>query len=244
MATQRRVFITGANRGIGLEFARQHAQRGDRVFATARDPSRAQELRRLAEAQGTDRVTVVPLDADDAGSIRAAADTVGEQVDGLELLINNAGVYAAKVTGGGDPAEKVGDFNFDDALKVLRTNAVAPLLVAQAFASLLRKGTPPAKIVSITSGYGSVADNNGFPYYYGASKAALNMFMRSLAADDAMKGIVNIVMSPGWVKTDMGGANAPMPADKAVARMIGVIDALTSADNSRFLDWRGQEVRW
>jgi NAD(P)-dependent dehydrogenase (short-subunit alcohol dehydrogenase family) len=245
MATRRqqRVLVTGANRGIGLEFVRQLAARGDRVFATARDVTRATELNDLATRHGDDRVTVVPLDVDDAEAIRAAADAVAAQVDALDLLINNAGVYAARVTSGGDPAERLGDFNFDDALAVLRTNAVSPLLVTEAMLPLLKKGDAP-KVVSLSSGYGSVADNTGFPYYYGASKAAMNMFMRSLAGDAAAKGIVTIAMSPGWVKTDMGGPAAPMTADKAVAGMLKVIDALTPADNSRFLDWRGKEVAW
>ena len=238
-----RVLVTGANRGIGLEFVRQLAARGDRVVATARDVTRASELQQLAKQHGDGRVTVLPLDVDSADSIRAAAQAVRKEADALDLLINNAGVYAARVTAGGEPAEKLGELNFDDALKVMRTNAVAPLILTQALLPLLKRGAEP-KVVSITSGYGSVADNNGFPYYYGASKAALNMFMRSFAADAAAKGIVTIVMSPGWVQTDMGGRNAPMKPDKAVAGMLKVIDGLTSADNSTFKDWRGKEVSW
>ena len=243
MATQQRVLITGANRGIGLEFARQLAARGDRVFATTRDVNRAAELKRLASEYGDDVVTIVPLDVADENSIRAAADAVKAKTDALDLLINNAGIYSAKVTSGGEPGEKLGQMNFDDALLVLRTNAVSPLLVTQALLPLLKRGENP-RVASITSGYGSVADNTGFPYYYAASKAALNMFTRSLAADAAIKDIAAIVMSPGWVQTDMGGANAPMTVDKSVAGMLKVIDNLTPADTSRFLDWRGEEVNW
>ena len=240
---QQRVLVTGANRGIGLEFVRQLAARGDRVFASARDVGRATELQKLAEQHGDGRVTVIPLDVDSADSIRAAADALRQNTDALDLLINNAGVYAARVTAGGDPAEKIGELNFDDALKVIRTNAVAPLILTQALLPLLTRGAS-AKVVSITSGYGSVADNNGFPYYYAASKAALNMLMRSFAADPAAKDIVTIVMSPGWVQTDMGGKSAPMTPDKSVAGMLKVIDGLTAADNSTFKDWRGKEVSW
>jgi NAD(P)-dependent dehydrogenase (short-subunit alcohol dehydrogenase family) len=242
MANQQRVLVTGANRGIGLEFARQLAARGDRVFATARDVNRAAELQALAK-QHDGRVMIVPLDVDDADSIRVAADAVRAQTDALDVLINNAGVYAARVGRDGQPAERLGELNFDDALAVLRTNAVAPLLLTQALLPLLKNARAP-KVVSITSGYGSVADNTGFPYYYAASKAALNMFMRSLAGDAAAKGVVTIVMSPGWVKTDMGGADAPMTPDKSVAGMLKVIDGLTAADNSTFKDWRGTEVNW
>jgi NAD(P)-dependent dehydrogenase (short-subunit alcohol dehydrogenase family) len=238
-----RVLVTGANRGIGLEFARQLAARGDRVFATARDVNRATDLQKLAKQHGDGRVTIIPLDVDSADSIRAADDAVRKETDALDLLINNAGVYAARVTAGGEPAEKLGELNFDDALKVLRTNAVAPLMLTQALLPLLKRGEDP-KVVSITSGYGSVADNTGFPYYYGASKAALNMFMRSFAADAAARGIVTIVMSPGWVQTDMGGKSAPITPEQSVAGMLKVIDGLTTADNSTFKDWRGKEVAW
>jgi len=238
-----RVLVTGANRGIGLEFARQLAVRGDRVFATARDLKRAADLREIASQYGEHRVTIVPLDVDSPDSIRAAVETVRRETDGLDLLINNAGIYAARVGKDGQPAERLGELNFDDALKVIRTNAVAPLLLTQALLPLLKSGQKP-RVVSITSGYGSVADNTGFPYYYAASKAALNQFMRSLAGDSAASGIITLVMSPGWVQTDMGGAGAPITPDKSVAGMLKVIDGLSAADNSTFKEWRGKEVAW
>jgi NAD(P)-dependent dehydrogenase (short-subunit alcohol dehydrogenase family) len=241
---QQRVLVTGANRGIGLEFARQLAARGDHVFATARDVNRATELRDLAKAYGDGHVTIVPLDVDSPDSIRsAAADTIRRQADGLDLLINNAGIYAARIGKDGQPAERFGELSFDDALKVIRTNAVAPLILTQALLPLLKKSRTP-KVVSITSGYGSVSGNNGFPYYYAASKAALNQFMRSLAGDSAADGIITIVMSPGWVQTEMGGAGAPTLPEQSVAGMLKVIDGLTAADNSTFKEWRGKDVAW
>jgi NAD(P)-dependent dehydrogenase (short-subunit alcohol dehydrogenase family) len=245
MATsqQQRVVVTGANRGIGLEFVRQLADRGDRVFATVRDVSRATELQELASKHPRDRVTIVPLDVADEHSIRAAADNITSKTDVLDLLINNAGIYAAKTNRGGEPTEKLGDLNFDDALHVLRVNAVAPILLTQALLPLLSRGAN-GRVVSITSGYGSVADNTGFPLYYAASKAALNQFTRSLATDVKLKSIAAIVMSPGWVKTDMGGATAPLSPEKSVGGMLKVIDTLTPADTSRFLDWQGHEVNW
>lgn len=238
-----RVLVTGGNRGIGLEFARQLAARGDRVFATARDVNRAIELRALAKQYGDASVTIIPLDVDSADSVRAAADTIRHESDGLDLLINNAGIYAARIGKDGQPAEQLGDLSFEDALKVIRTNAVAPLILTQALLPLLKNAEKP-KVVSITSGYGSVSDNIGFPYYYAASKAALNQFMRSFAGDSAAKGIITIVMSPGWVQTDMGGAAAPTLPEQSVAGMLKVIDGLTAADNSSFKEWRGKEVEW
>jgi NAD(P)-dependent dehydrogenase (short-subunit alcohol dehydrogenase family) len=237
------IFITGANRGIGLEFARQYLSRGDRVVATCRDPKSAKELTKLAKAH-RDRLLIVPMDVSDEASIKSARDAIKPHAESIDVLINNAGVYAVKVGKDGQPAEKLGDLKFDDALSVLRTNAVAPLLVAQSLMDLLHEGEAP-KIVNITSGYGSVSSNDGgFPYYYAASKAALNMFMRSLSGDPAARGLITILMSPGWVKTDMGTDAAPLAAKESVAGMIKVIDNLTGDDNSRFLNWKGEEQPW
>jgi NAD(P)-dependent dehydrogenase (short-subunit alcohol dehydrogenase family) len=242
-ASAKRILITGANRGIGLEFVRQFVSRGDRVVATARDPKKAGELNQLAQKHG-DQLLVVPLDVGNERSIQQVREAVVAHGDVLDLLINNAGVYAKKVGPDGQPAEIMGALKADDALDVMRVNAVAPLLIVQAFLNLLKKSKSP-RIVNITSGYGSVSSNSGdFPYYYAASKAAMNMFMRSVAGDPAARGIVTIVMSPGWVKTDMGTSAAPLEAKDSVAGMINVIDGLKSSDNSRFLNWKGEEQPW
>jgi NAD(P)-dependent dehydrogenase (short-subunit alcohol dehydrogenase family) len=134
--------------------------------------------------------------------------------------------------------------SFEDALTVMRVNAVGPLLVTQQFLGLLRAGRS-AKVINISSGYGSVSANaGGFPYYYSASKAALNMFMRSLAADAKRWKITTVLMDPGWVSTDMGGSSAPTTPKEAVRDMIRVIDTLTPRHNGRFLTWRGDELDW
>lgn len=242
MAEPMRVFITGANRGLGLEFTRQYAQRGERVFAACREPDDAAALQDIAR-EHRDDVTIVGLSVGDAESIAHARKAVAAHADGVDLLINNAGIYAARVTPSGEPAEKLGALDFGDTLHVLRTNAVAPLIIAQEFLDLLKRGRSP-KLVNISSGYGSVSQNKGFPYYYGASKAALNMLMRSFAADPAASGITTVLMSPGWVRTDMGTSAAPLSPEESVAGMIKVIDRLTPADNSRFLNHEGGEEAW
>jgi NAD(P)-dependent dehydrogenase (short-subunit alcohol dehydrogenase family) len=202
----RRVLITGASRGLGLEFTRRYLDRGDRVFATCREPARARDLAALAGPHG-DRLTVVALDVADPGSIRAAHAAVRRRTQVLDLLINNAGVYSR--SGSEDPTERLGTLTFDDALHVLRTNALAPLMVTQQCLGLLDAGRRP-RVVAISSEYGSVSENTGgFPYYYAASKAALNMLMRSLAAEVRRRGIVAAILDPGWVRTDMGGPAAP-----------------------------------
>src|SRR5205814_8899739 len=138
----------------------------------------------------------------------------------------------------------LGDLTFDHPPAVRRTTPVAPLIVAQAFRDSLRRGHNP-RVVSITSGYGSVSGNtSGFPYHYSASKAALNQYMRSLAADFAKDRMTTIVMNPGWVRTDMGGPDATLTVDRSVSGMIAVVDALTPRDNNKFLDWQGVEQAW
>jgi NAD(P)-dependent dehydrogenase (short-subunit alcohol dehydrogenase family) len=126
---------------------------------------------------------------------------------------------------------------------VLAVNAVGAVLLAQAFLPLLRRGERP-RLVALSSGYGSLELNQGTPYWYGASKAALNMLHRSLAADPAARGVTVLLLSPGWVRTDMGGPNAPTPVEDSVAGMIRVADAAGPDQNGAFLDWRGHRVPW
>ena len=235
------ILITGANRGLGLAFTRQYLEQGAHVFAGCRKPAAAPSLHTL-QARYPQRLSLVALDVADDDAIRTAHDAVHSQTDRLDVLINNAGIYSS---GGSDePSEHLGDLSFEDALMVLRVNAVAPLLVAQQFLDLLRAGDH-AKIISISSGYGSVSGNTGgFPYYYSASKAALNMFMRSLAADAKRWGITTVLLDPGWVSTDMGGPSAPITPEQAVRSMIRLIDSLRLRHNGRFLTWQGDEQDW
>jgi NAD(P)-dependent dehydrogenase (short-subunit alcohol dehydrogenase family) len=237
----RRILITGAGRGLGLEFAGRYLERGDRVFATCRRPAAARALASLAAAH-LDRLTVVALDVTDAGSIRAAHEVVRRKADGLDLLINNAGIYSTR--GSVDPTERLGRLRFEDALLVLRANAVGPVMVTQQYLDLLEAGRD-ARVVAISSEYGSVSENtDGFPYYYAASKAALNMLMRSVAAEARRRGVTTVLLDPGWVRTDMGGPAAPLTPARSVAGLMRVIDGLTARDNGRFLTWEGREASW
>jgi NAD(P)-dependent dehydrogenase (short-subunit alcohol dehydrogenase family) len=189
-----------------------------------------------------DRLTIVPLDVTDARSIRAARAAVGRKVDGLDLLINNAGMYSTR--GSADPTERLGELRFEDALLLLRANAVGPLMVTQQYLDLLAAGRR-SRVVAISSEYGSVSENTaGFPYYYAASKAALNMLMRSLAAEARRRGIVTALLDPGWVSTDMGGPEAPVTPARSVAGMMRVIDGLGARDNGRFFTWEGRAAPW
>ena len=236
-----RILITGANRGLGLAFTGRFLERGACVFAGCRRPQSARQLQAL-QAAYPQRLTVVPLDVADADAVRTSHAVVRSQVDALDVLINNAGIYSNR--GSGEPLERLGELDFENALRVLRVNAVAPLIVAQQYLDLLQAGRD-AKLVSISSGYGSVSANTGgFPYYYSASKAALNMFMRSFAADAKRWGIVTVLLDPGWVSTDMGGPGAPITPQQAVDGMIRVIDGLTPRHNGRFFTRQGSEQPW
>jgi NAD(P)-dependent dehydrogenase (short-subunit alcohol dehydrogenase family) len=236
-----RVVITGASRGLGLELVRQHARRGDEVLATCRRPAEAAALAAIAAAH-PGAVRLATLDVDDPESIAAAAAEAARWPGAVDLLWSNAGIYPGSP--GTDVAEGLaGTLRARDGLAVLATNAVGAILVAQAFLPLLRRGTRP-RLAAVSSGYGSVSENQGTPYWYGASKAALNMLHRSLAHDPAARGVTVVVLSPGWARTDMGGPGAPTPVEDAVAGMLRVMDGATDRENGQFLDWMGGVVPW
>jgi NAD(P)-dependent dehydrogenase (short-subunit alcohol dehydrogenase family) len=228
------VLVTGANRGLGLEFARQYAAEGWRVVAACRDPGAAGELNRLA-AESDGRIAVIALDVSDLASVRAAAQSLaGAPVD---LLINNAGVY-------GGNHQSLGDLDIDDAIATFNTNALGALRVTFALLPAIRAGEG-RKIVHLTSGMGSIADNTSGGFYaYRMSKAALNMASMSLARDLSREKIVSVVINPGWVKTDMGGAGASTPVNESVQKMLAIIDAITPESSGHFLNWRGGEYPW
>ena len=203
------ILITGANRGLGLEFTRQYLERGAQVFAGCRQPAAAISLHTL-QARYPQRLSIVALDVGDADAIRAAHETVHSQTESIDILINNAGIYSSH--GSDEPLERLGKLSFEDALTVLRVNAVAPLLVAQQFLGLLRAAPRRQAYQHFLGIWLGLGQYRGFPYYYSASKAALNMFMRSLAADAKRWGIITVLLDPGWVSTDMGGPGAPARA--------------------------------
>lgn len=226
----RRVLVTGASRGIGLEFVRQFLERGDRVFAACRDPETADELHDMASEQ----LKLITLDVSNQHSIDSSYAVVRAQTDALDLLINNAGI---EIDG-----DELASLTFENLLRIFRINAVAPMLIAQRYLDLLRRGRSP-KLVGITSEYGSLAlKPDGGGYGYSASKAALNMFMRTLAFEQ--HGITTVVVDPGWVQTDMGGAEASLTPEQSVAGMIAVIEAVGQEHNGGFYRWDGELMPW
>ncbi len=236
-----RVLITGANRGLGLELVCQYLERGDHVFAASRTPDAAAELQRLHQ-QYADRLVLLSLDVTSADSIAAAVQAVGNVTDALDLLINNAGVYPN--AGSGDAHQRLGQLTHADAIETMQVNAIGPLLVSQALLPLLRAGRK-GRIISISSGQGSLTwKATGDPYHYSASKAALNMYMRSLAAEIGHMGLISVIVDPGWMRTDMGGNHATQePADSARG-IIRLAEQLHAEENGSFVTWQGQPVPW
>jgi NAD(P)-dependent dehydrogenase (short-subunit alcohol dehydrogenase family) len=198
--------ITGANRGIGFEFARQYLAENWQVYAACRDPSSASELRQLADGSGG-KLQVLSMDVGDLASVRAAAvELKGKPID---LLLNNAGI-------GGPRGQTIGNIDYETWARVLDVNTLGPMRVSEAFVDNVARSDRKL-IVTITSGMGSISDNSsGGAFAYRTSKAAVNMVMRSLAVDLAPRGITCVVINPGWVRTDMGGANARLTAAESV----------------------------
>ena len=244
----RTALVTGANRGIGLEFVRQLLARGDHVVAACRHPGKASALNTLA-GEHPGRLHVLPLDVADAKSRASLLHdlplVLGD--DGrIDLLLNNAGVLHS-----GERFGHVEQAMLDDSL---RTNAIGPFLLAQALVPLLcdvapghadDTGSPRTVIANISSQLGSIANTTRFGTpSYAISKAAQNMASVLLARALAERGIVVLALHPGWVQTEMGGAQAQVTPADAVAGLLRVIDAATPAQSGSFLDWRGQPLPW
>lgn len=227
------VLVTGANRGLGLEFVKQYAEEGATVFACCRGPGTAKTLRKISDAAGG-KVSLHGLEVTDAKSVAALADAfTGEPID---LLINNAGIY-------GPAKQSADDMDFSGWEKTFEVNTIAPLRIAQAFRDNLKKGHGK-KLVTITSRMGSTAESGGGYLAYRSSKAAVNNVMRGLAIAWKSDGIVVTLLHPGWVKTDMGGKNADLEPHESVAGMRRVIAKLSNEDSGQFLSYRGEELPW
>lgn len=231
-----RILITGANRGIGLELVWQYSQQPDTyLFATARDPQKAEALQAIAAEN--ERVTVIKMDVRDQAQIDAAVKVVRDKADALDVLVNNAAI---------NPSEKgtreLDKLKPDAIMEVLRVNVVAPVMVVRAFAEMLKAGQNP-RLVNLSSGAGSMTyRTNGGSYAYSTSKAGINMMTRNLAAD--LKPVTCIALDPGWVKTDMGGPNATVEPAESIANIIALIDRLGPEDNGGFRNYKGEILPW
>ncbi len=228
------ILVTGANRGLGLEFCRQYAEAGWKVLACCRNPANARDLNTLSARCSA--VSVHALDvADFAGIDRLSQELAGESID---VLLNNAGVYGDNTDNG------FGSIDYRLWRDVFVVNTQAPVKLAEAFLPQVRR-SERRLIVAVSSLMGSVTDNtSGGSIMYRSSKAALNAAMKSLSLDLADARIGILILHPGWVKTDMGGANAPTLPQESIAGMRRVIDDFTLGESGRFIDFRGREAPW
>ncbi len=221
------VLITGANRGLGLEFTRQYQADGADVIACCRHPAEADSLKPLG-------VRVMELDVGDPASIAALAGTLKDVA--IDILVSNAGIW-------GPQAQDAATCDPDAVMETLRINAVAPFRLAQTFKPNLKTGHDK-KLAVLTSKMGSISDSSGGEIAYRASKAALNMIMHAVAKDWAREGILVGLFHPGWVRTDMGGPSAPLDAKTSVTGLRARIAELSPQTSGRFLDYTGMEIRW
>ncbi len=223
------VLITGAARGLGLEFARQYAAEGWQVIATVRKPEAGRVLAELGR-----NVEVHLLDVTDRpGIAKLARSLEGRAID---LLIANAGVIGSR-------AAAVEDADFATWHHTLDVNLMAPVALAQAFAPHVA-ASADKRMAFISSRQGSIESSTGGSMIYRTSKAALNMAAKNLAIAYRERGITVLIFHPGWVKTDMGGAGAPVAPEESIRGMRAVIAAATPEQTGRFVNYDGTSIPW
>ena len=221
------VVITGANRGIGFEYAKQYKAKGFNVIATARNPDKALELKALG-------VTVFQLDVTDPQSVKNLSRSLTGQP--IDILINNAGYFnRSDVT-----LDKV---DFDMFERTLVVNTLGPLRVIQALVKNLQKGDNKT-VINISSGLGSISQSSGRWYAYRSSKTALNQINKILSVEYKQQGFIFTVIHPGWVRTDMGGSSATYSTEESVTKMMSLISRLTVRNSGKFYDLEGTTISW
>lgn len=229
------VLITGASRGLGLGFVTRYLERGERVFAVVRRVARDAPWQDLA-AHHPGRLSVLTLDLADSASFAAFAADLASLTPALDVLVNNAGVLAS--------GERLGALTGEPLLEGFRINAMAPLLLTQALTPMLAAGDQP-RVAMLSSELGSIGLRQRFGTpSYSIIKAALNMATRLLALELGPRGIGCVALRPGWVRTDMGGTQAPLSVDQAVGPLIERIDLLTPEQYGGFYSADGSALPW
>lgn len=227
------VLVTGSNRGLGLEWCRQYAEAGWRVFATCRHPETADALHDLAPSHP--RLSVHCLDVTRPESVYAVRAEL--QNESIDVLVNNAGIYLEKYA-------PTADLRYDEWQQTLEVNTLSPLRVTEALLELVAR-SQRRLVVAISSHMGSIAEI-GAPgdTYYRSSKAALNAAMKGFSLALRERGVGVLLLHPGWVKTRMGGWDAPLTATESVAGMRTLVDAFSLDQSGRFLRYNGTEIPW
>ncbi len=231
------VLITGANRGLGLEFVRQYLNAGAHVIATARSPESSHNLIALKNSFG-EQLSIFPLDVVNQVDIQTLPQSLAGRP--IDMVINNAGIYGPK-----DERKDLDNLDLTIWQEVLTINTISPLLVTSALLPNLRAGRQK-KIIFISSAYGSItsarADTGS--YYYSSSKAGMNMAVKKLSDELADEGFTCICVSPGWVKTDMGGEDAELSPEESIHRVRAIIDKITPSDNGGYFSSQGKPMPW
>ena len=223
--------ITGTNRGIGLEFAKQYAEAGWNVLACCRHPESADKLNALSAKHSN--ITIYPLDVANFKQVDALAEQLNNVA--IDLLINNAGVY---------PSGGLSDKEVEEWLNGFKINSIAPLKIATAFTPHISQSRLK-KLATLSSKMGSIDDNaSGGSYMYRTTKTAVNMVMKSLSIDLKPSGIAVVTLHPGWVETDMGGPNALINVETSVSGLRKVIDKVSLSDTGKFIAYDGKEIAW
>lgn len=228
------VLITGANRGIGLEMVRFSMEQGWRVFACCRNPHNADRLFNIAKLSNG-QISVHIADMLELSTLQALSYELRN--DPVDMLINNAGIY-------GSDKNKFGNVDVESWQQAFQINSIAPLKMVEAFSEQLLMGKQKV-VACMSSKMGSMADNGyGNSYIYRSSKAALNAVIKSLSIDLKEQGIISVALHPGWVKTDMGGADAEITTRECVEQLFSNMSSLTIEDSGRFIDIDGSDIPW
>lgn len=224
------VLITGANRGIGLGLAQRFLHGGWNVLATCRKPQAAKALKSL----GPERLRVHALDVTDAKAVSALCAALDNVC--IDVLINNAGII-------GGEERTAGELDYAAWLRTLEVNTLAPVRLTAGLLPNLRRSRR-ARVLTLSSQMGSLALNSPGYYAYRSSKAAVNKAMQVLALELAPAGIVVCPVHPGWVRTDMGGAQGELSVEQSAAGIFDLVGSLTSEQSGRFWTWAGDEHPW
>ena len=227
------VLVTGANRGLGLGFVKNYLGKNVNVVSTTRDIKNSRELLALKE-RFPENLEIFELDLLKESAGYTLANFLGNRP--IDILINNAGI--------GSTNQHFQAVSPKPWLEVLKVNLIAPLMVTQSIIDNVKKSVDK-KIYFLSSQLGSIGDNkSGGMYIYRSSKTGLNQVVKSLSVDLKSQGITVVSLHPGWVKTDMGGPNAPVSIDESIKGMMQVIDKTDIRDTGRFLNYDGKELPW
>jgi NAD(P)-dependent dehydrogenase (short-subunit alcohol dehydrogenase family) len=235
------ILITGANRGLGLEFVRQYAAAGWRVFACCRAPEQAAELGKIA-ASSDGKVTMHPVSVSDPDSVAdLAAELAGAPID---ILLNNAGTYGFRsFADGGMQDQAFGSMDYASWEHAFAVNTMAPLRMMEVLAGNV-EASAQKKMFVISSSMGSIGAPPGGHLAYGSTKAAVNFVVANAAQELRPRGIVVMSLHPGWVQTDMGGGGAPVTPPESVRGLRQVMEAASPATSGQFVGYDGRQIAW